>query len=909
MGLTPNRAYEWQVAIQCGSDFFSDFSALKTFVSECVVPTNANAYASERSVSLSWNYNENVVSYTVQYRRQGTADWTTINTGTNSPSYTINDITGAFEWRMQANCGSGIASDFTTVGTFSTYCNTPGTPTVSNLSAYGATIAWDPGSSFARYNLQWKPAGTTDRNTITDVAQSPYVLTGLVGNANFLVRIQAQCGNAQSTYTQIVGFSETCSAPVALSSVAYNYTTESGRQFFWKEAAGGSYTLRWRQLVSIGQPAAEWIIRENATSGYFAAAMLPGTYEWQLQRVCVDGSTSAFVGGSPFTMSACRMDLITTYTSLVESTSALLTYTTGAITELRWRAVGSAGWNVVSPIGYPLVLLTGLIENGAYEWQVRVLCDNNLTPAFGPIQTFTTACGQPADLTTRCTTPSSADLRWTGSPGSTYEVNWRLVGATSWSSVLVNGLQLTLNDLATKRNYEWRVRPACSPVSATAFVGTVTFTALCSSPQALTQTTSCGQALLSWQGGCSALNNFVVRVRTNYGTWTEYSVSGNSLNLNGLAPYSSVEYQVKVACGADYSDYSPSYYFTAQACPPCIPAVLNQSVTSISAYLSWQANTPVAELRWRTSGGTWTTVSTTGTYYQLNGLVTNTIYEWQVRTICPNSADFGPISFFKTRCDAPFTDIYGLSVDADNIWFYYGRVPDQTYEIRYRAENGAWVTQTVANSPAVLSGLAPNTRYEMQLRTTCTGGVVSGWSPSRYATTACPAPTFLQADQITDNSVRLNWRYNANIASRGYARTLRYRPLGSTNWATVSLNTLPLTSTLSYTLTGLNSQTSYEWQVLYDCATNGTSTLTGGPITFRTTGAAQPCSVMMTVLDGDWTDPATWSCGRVPTVTDRVQIRHRVLMPATISGQAQGVLYGTGGQLRYGIGSSLRLVQ
>ncbi|MBO0938756.1 fibronectin type III domain-containing protein [Fibrella sp. HMF5335] len=910
-GLTPYSPYEWQVAVQCSADFISDFSPTQTFATDCAVPTGLYASSGETYASFSWSYNENVTAYTLQYRQQNTSAWTTVTVAGNASYYTLNGLRGAYEWRIQADCGGGIVSDFSAIMPFSTYCSAPATPTVSNISAYGATVAWGANSTVARYNLQWKTAGSPTWNVITDLAQSPYVLTGLNTNDAYIVRVQAQCGNAQSVYTQAVGFGASCSAPTALSTAAYYYTTEQGRQFFWNQAVGGSYTLRWRPIVPSGQPAADWIVRENTTTGYFAAQLLPGTYEWQLRRVCVNEATSAFVGGPTFSVPACQTDLITTYASSVESTSATLTYTPGAVTELRWRAVGAGGWNVISQIGYPNVILTGLTENMAYEWQVRVLCPNSLTTAFGPLQTFTASCGPPANLTTRCTTPTTANLSWSGPQNSTYEVNWRVTGAAPWSSLTVTGTQASLAALTSGTSYEWRVRPACSPVSATDFVGPVTFSTFCSAPTGLTIYTgsTCGQAVLSWQGGCMPTNNFTVRVRISYGEWVEYTTSNNSLVLNGLTSSAYIDYQVKASCGTDYSNYSFIYSGSTLTCAPCSPAVLSQSVSSTLAYLSWSSDSPVAELRWRPAGGNWTTVQPTTNSYLLNGLTVNTIYEWQVRNSCAGPADFGPISFFRTRCDAPFTDINGLSVDANNIWFFFSQPGGQAYELRYRAENGAWITQSVADSPAILNGLAVNTRYELQLRTVCSAGVMSGWSPSRYGTTACPIPTRLSADQLTDNSVRLNWRYDPYVVNRNYPRTLRYRPLGSTTWTTSNLNGLPLSSVLSYTLTGLSPQTSYEWQVLYDCGAGGTSATGGGPVTFRTTGAGPSCTAMTTVQQGDWTDAATWSCGRVPIATDKVLIRHTVLIPNASTGRALRVGYETGGRVRMGAGAKLVLGQ
>ena len=71
-----------------------------------------------------------------------------------------------------------------------------------------------------------------------------------------------------------------------------------------------------------------------------------------------------------------------------------------------------------------------------------------------------------------------------------------------------------------------------------------------------------------------------------------------------------------------------------------------------------------------------------------------------------------------------------------------------------------------------------------------------------------------------------------------------------------------------------------------------------------------PC-VLKTVRNGNWNDPAVWSCGRVPTSREAITIQHIITIPAAVSAnavaQAQRISLVAGGQLVYASGGLLRL--
>jgi hypothetical protein len=67
------------------------------------------------------------------------------------------------------------------------------------------------------------------------------------------------------------------------------------------------------------------------------------------------------------------------------------------------------------------------------------------------------------------------------------------------------------------------------------------------------------------------------------------------------------------------------------------------------------------------------------------------------------------------------------------------------------------------------------------------------------------------------------------------------------------------------------------------------------------------CSKMSTVKAGNWNDPSIWTCGRLPTSTDFVEILHEVKLSASLSNQANRLIYGPGGKLNLETGARLVL--
>lgn len=66
------------------------------------------------------------------------------------------------------------------------------------------------------------------------------------------------------------------------------------------------------------------------------------------------------------------------------------------------------------------------------------------------------------------------------------------------------------------------------------------------------------------------------------------------------------------------------------------------------------------------------------------------------------------------------------------------------------------------------------------------------------------------------------------------------------------------------------------------------------------------CTELVSIRIGDWNDPGTWSCNRVPQAGDAVRLRHAVTIPNTVLATVTFVRYDAGGRLLFG-GTGARL--
>ena len=137
------------------------------------------------------------------------------------------------------------------------------------------------------------------------------------------------------------------------------------------------------------------------------------------------------------------------------------------------------------------------------------------------------------------------------------------------------------------------------------------------------------------------------------------------------------------------------------------------------------------------------------------------------------------------------------------------------YELRYKpttSASSAFISASIIapNTSKSISGLTPNTQYDIQIRSFCSQNTVGSWSGVINFTTplTCGTPTGLAISAITSTTATASW----TAVSGAQYYNVRYKITSGSTWTTV-------TSTAnSKGLTGLVGGSTYEVQVATICA-------------------------------------------------------------------------------------------
>jgi hypothetical protein len=212
------------------------------------------------------------------------------------------------------------------------------------------------------------------------------------------------------------------------------------------------------------------------------------------------------------TSAGCSPVLCTTPTGL----SATSITTTSAT--LNWGAVaGAASYNVQyklsSATGWTTVTastnskaLTGLVAGRTYNYQIQTVCSASESSSYSAASTFNTAsasCATPSGLTASAITTTTATLGWTAVAGAaSYNVQYKLSSASSWTTVTASTNSRALTGLVTGSTYNYQIQTVCSSSSSSSYSTAATFTttaAACAVPSGLAAgSITSSTATLSW---------------------------------------------------------------------------------------------------------------------------------------------------------------------------------------------------------------------------------------------------------------------------------------------------------------------------------------------------------------------------------------------------------------------------
>ena len=446
-------------------------------------------------------------------------------------------------------------------------------------------------------------------------------------------------------------------------------------------------------------------------------------------------------------------------------------------------------------------------------------------------------CNRPTGLTANNVGSRTATISWTSDASA-----WQICVNDDEAHLMnVNQTSYTFSGLTPETDYTVKVRANCGNNNFSAWAS-VSFTTevACPAPGDLTATNiTSSSASVTWTGNA---NSYILRYRTpaienqtffedfegDVSAWTLVDSDNDGFNW---------EQHINTGTG-NYSTHSGD---------GCMTSASYDSNSQSALYPDNWLISPQVELGSRVSfwatgqDASWADehfaiyVSTTGTnvsnFTQISEEFVST-GEYMEYT-ASLSAYTGQMGYVAIR-HFNVSDMFYLDIDDFSI-----------YSISTPAS--AWTTINNATSPRSITGLTPETVYEVEVQAVCGGQDGSSeWAHTTFTTLpACQAPTDLTIDNITTNSAVVTWT--------GSARSYNLK----VNDQTYNNVTSP------YTLSNLTAATVYTVEVQSVCSATSTSTWTSTDFVTEFCEEADKCLLTFVLTDsyGD-----TWNNNAIAVV-------------------------------------------
>lgn len=940
--LQSNTSYHWLVqTICCSGNTSTSYTGqyFKTVPSACSAPAKITVLnLTQTTVTLSWDKMGTECGYSISYNIPGVTNFTTVVT--KDTSITLTSLlanTGYHLYIHTVCCDGGLSSNladinFTTLPT-TTPCYPPRVYKLNSASQTGASVSWSKAEGACSYNLIYYST-TTSASTTVNTKDTSYTFSNLLSGTVYYWTINTVCCNGNQgqngpvqTFKTEPATAITCIPP---RTPVTNHITLTSAQLTWNKVQNScGYIVIW---YAYSNTSVYNTIQTKDTTVNISGLQANSYYIWKVQTVCCTTNPGT-QGQSEFTQllyfktlapppAVCNAPLNPIDTNITQ-TSALLSWSPVE------NSCGYSGYYIKSDNTASIknfttksssIQIDSLLPNTVYHWTVRTICCNpnstaNTYSSYIPALKFTTqnvptiSCNAPVTLTSGSVTQNSAVVKWNKVEHacSYILIYYPSSSPATYIYVTTKDTSYNISGLLPNTLYNWKVKTVCC--SATNINSTSDFTAIQSfTTQQTTQPVCIAPTDLSSNDITQNSATFVWNSVPNALTylveyWPNDSVnvmvyvktSDTTLTVNGLLPGTNYKWKVKTYCQVPgsatgttsssgwsaVSDFS-TLRRTLNCTPPHI--LYNTTISQTTAVLSW--NTVPGEsyyiVQYFTNNGAVNEVNTKDTIITLTGLLPNTPYEWQVRSICcgptPTTPcfeselsvvqDFTTLKIISTECISPTNPVAnGITQTgavltwnhAENACYY---VVNYTSEITLQP--GFLVIQTKDTS-VTLSNLIANMKYDWKVKTICCTTIGGAYSESGFTALqtfatlapiqhACNTPTGLSSGNITSSNASLNW--SSSVSSCYYL--IAYYPANSTDPNAVKY---VRTQDSNAVITGLIPNTLYDWKIKSYCC-NASGTVYGESAysdvqTFTTLQAQiQTCNAPTDLSSGDITSSA-----------------------------------------------------
>lgn len=452
-----------------------------------------------------------------------------------------------------SNWGSGdafIYIDDLTIDAIPT-CVVPTAFAASNITTSSIDISWT--GTAANYRVQYRETGAATWTYTDLIAANTTTISGLATSQSYDFQVRAICSVSDSSALTSILVANTTQIPAT---VPYSIDFESG--------------------------ATNWTIVNGTEANYWVAGTATANGGTQSVYITNDGTTNDYdittssvahlYRDITFTPSTIGYTLTFDWKANGEGVSSdydnlkvfLVDVATTPVagTELTTGLVGEDWYNLQTTwqngsISLPATL-SGTTKRLVFSW-VNDGSAGTTPPAaidnVSIVETTLAPCETPTALVTTNVAQTTADLGWT-STAANFNVRYRTVGATTWTSTTASTTTLALTSLTASTQYEFQVQAVCSATAGDTsyWANAVNFTTLatptCPDPTALVVSAiNASGASLSWtNGGTETAWNIRFKKSTDASYTNVNNTTTKPYVLSALQANSAYVWSVQAIC-------------------------------------------------------------------------------------------------------------------------------------------------------------------------------------------------------------------------------------------------------------------------------------------------------------------------------------------------------------------------
>ena len=874
-----------------------DMGAVEFTPPTCYAPTALTATSvTAAGATLGWTAGGTETVWNIEYGVTGFTQGTgTTVTGVTNP-YILSGLTQntTYQYYVKADCGGSGLSTWTGPFSFTTpySCPKPTVPTVANITATSAQLAWTNGGTETSWIVYYKTAAATDYTEVLNVTTNPYTLNGLSQNTNYIFKVKANCSASDTSVVSDTKAFDTPQNPAVLP-YAEGFETWPNN---WS-VVNGTETNKWAVGTAVANTGTQsaYVSNDNGTTNAYT---LTSTSIVHMYRdITFPAGTNPFVlkfnwkgsgEGTSTLYDYLRVSIVPTTTVPVAGTAL----TTGLIGKYNLQS----GWQTVN----------ASLANATYAnqtWRLVFTWNNDESAGTQPpiaiddISITELLCASPTALTATSITATGATLGWTaGGTETAWNVEYGVTGFTQGTGTTVTGVTnpYILSGLTQNTTYQYYVKADCGGSGLSTWAGPFSFTTPCNAISTLpwTEGFETGYTDAAAIAGCwSQVSTTGTAVWNANSTATTYNRTPRTGTFNATLYYSNEDwlfYPFSLTAGTSYTFEMYARQDGSATTDANITVAYGVNAAAASMTSTIIASTGLTSGNYQLLSGAFTP-TTTGTYYiGIKGYINST--PWYI-SIDDIKLDLTPACVAPTALTATSITATGATLG----WTAGGT--ETAWNIEYGVTGfaqGSGTTVTGVTNPYPLSSLTQHTTYQFYVKADCGGSSgLSTWAgPFSFSTPySCPKPTLPTVANITTISADLGWTAGGTETSW----IVYYKTAAATDYTEV----LNVTAN-PYTLNGLSQGTNYIFKVKANCSASDTSVVSATK-TFSTPYSCPkptlPTVTNITTISADlgWTAGGTETSWivyyKTAAATDYTAITGVTTNPYTLNGLTSATNY------------------